>query len=122
MPPKADDTTTTDTADLPVTIDLDVEFGVHVRHLCAVLAKLDYEARVRVLAWLARRFDVDTDALRGSNAAMTTSALMALVCIGTVGIYSALAVVAVRWFLNKNGATLAFRTFMAPLLKNGEEI
>jgi hypothetical protein len=30
---------------------------------------------------------------------MTTSALMALLCIATVGIYSALAVVAVRWFL-----------------------
>ena len=63
MPPKADDTTTTDTADLPVTIDLDVELGV-MSDICALLAKLDYEARVRVLAWLARRFGVDTDALR----------------------------------------------------------
>ena len=50
-------------ANLPATIDLDVELGV-MSYICPLLAKLDYEARVRVLAWLARRFDVDTDALR----------------------------------------------------------
>ena len=62
MPPKADDT-------IPPTPPTcrshrpGRRVGCHGRYLCA-LAKLDYEARVRVLAWLARRFDVDTDALR----------------------------------------------------------
>ena len=51
---------------------------------------------------------------------MTTSALMALVCIGRWA-FTARS----RWslfagFSNKNGATLAFRTFMAPLLMQQE--
>ena len=44
-------------------LDLDAELAV-MAGVHAALAPLDYEARVRVLAWLARRFDVDTDALR----------------------------------------------------------
>ncbi len=63
MPPKAACIPTTDTADLPVTIDLDAELAV-MANTHALLTPLDYEARVRVLAWLARRFDVDDDALR----------------------------------------------------------
>ncbi len=63
MPTKADDTVITNCAGPPVTIDLDVELGV-MANTHALLAPLDYGARVRVLAWLARRFDVDTDALR----------------------------------------------------------
>jgi hypothetical protein len=63
MPTKAVDTAITNCPAPPVTIDLDVELGV-MSDICVLLAKLDYEARVRVLAWLARRFDVDTDALR----------------------------------------------------------
>jgi hypothetical protein len=63
MPPKADDTTITNGAAPPVTIDLDVELRA-MSDIHVLLASLDYEARVRVLAWLARRFDVDDDALR----------------------------------------------------------
>jgi hypothetical protein len=63
MPVAADTTDTTNHVAPPVPIDLDVELGV-MSDICVLLARLDYEARVRVLAWLARRFDVDTDALR----------------------------------------------------------
>jgi hypothetical protein len=63
MPVAADTTDTTDRPGLPVPIDLDVELAV-MRAAHEMIAPLDYEARVRVLAWLARRFDVDTDALR----------------------------------------------------------
>jgi hypothetical protein len=63
MPPKAACTDTTNRPNLPVSMDLDAELAV-MAGIHAALAPLDYEARVRVLAWLARRFDVDTDALR----------------------------------------------------------
>ena len=56
-------TAITNCAAAPVTIDLDAELAV-MAGVHAALAPLDYEARVRVLPWLARRFDVDTDALR----------------------------------------------------------
>ena len=49
MPPKADDTTITNGAAPPVTIDLDAELAV-MAGVHAALAPLDYEARVRVLA------------------------------------------------------------------------
>ena len=62
MPTKAACIPTTDST-RPVPMDLDAELAV-MAGVHAALAPLDYEARVRELAWLAQRFDVDDDALR----------------------------------------------------------
>jgi hypothetical protein len=65
MPTEADTTNSTEHTDSlpPVPIDLEIELAV-MRGTYALIERLDYEGRVRVLAWLSRRFDVDTDALR----------------------------------------------------------
>jgi hypothetical protein len=64
--PRAIETHSTTTPTTPQPMDLDAELAV-MAGVHAALAPLDYEARVRVLAWLARRFEVDTDALRFFN-------------------------------------------------------